>query len=163
MTGIAGDPSGVIRRDHLRKALRFGSIGLMATGTYDGCIQLRRLHRAGIVRVLRQGPVASLASDNHMLAKLFLIHDVGMAGLAGIMPGKRNRPRRNFADRRPSIVAILPKTTWYNSRPQDHESHQRDCDDHRQTNQVFDILKQVRVPCAVLPGAICAQNYAMLF
>jgi hypothetical protein len=26
---------------------------------------------------------------------------------------------------------------------------------------VFDVLKQVRVPCATLPGAICTQNCAM--
>ncbi len=161
MTGVAGEPSGVIRRGNLRKALRFGTVGFVTAGTHDGCVQLPGLHRTGIVRVLGQGPVASLASDNHMLAKLFLIHDVGMAGLAGVVPGKRNRSGRDLADRRASIVAILPKTVRYDSGPQDHECHQRYCDDDGQPNQVFDVLKQVRVPCATLPGAICTQNCAM--
>jgi hypothetical protein len=32
-----------------------------------------------------------------------------------------------------------------------------------QPNEVFDVLKQVRVPSAILLGAICAQNCAMFF
>ena len=74
--------------------------------------------------MLGQGPVASLASDHHMLAQLFLIHDVGMAGLAGLVPGKRNRPGRDLADRRASIVAVLPKAARYDRSPQNDESHQ---------------------------------------
>ena len=91
-------------------------------------------------------PVASLASHDRMLAKFFLIHHVGVAGLAGVVPGKRNRPRRDLSDRRPSIVAVLPKTAWHHRRSQDHECHQRDCDHGGQPNQVFDILEQGRVP-----------------
>ena len=152
MTGVAGDPSGVIRRHHLRKALRLGSVGLVTAGAYHGRVQLRGLHRTGILRMLGLGPVASLASHNHMLAKFFLIHDVGMAGLAGFVPGKRNRPRRDLADRCPAIVAVLPKTARHDSRPQDHERHQRDYDHRRQPNEVFDILKQVRSPRAREPA-----------
>ena len=51
--------------------------------------------------MLGQRPVAGLASNHHMLTKLFLIHDVSMASLAGIVPGKRNRPGRDLADRGP--------------------------------------------------------------
>ena len=113
--------------------------------------------------MLSLGPVASLASDHYMLAKFFLIDDVGVAAFAGLVSGKRNRSRRDLADRGPSIVAILPKTARHDRSPQDHECHQRDCDDDCQPNEVFDVLKQSRVPCAILPGAICAQNSAMLF
>jgi hypothetical protein len=68
--------------------------------------------------MLGQGSVASLASDHHMLALLFLIHHVGMAGLAGIVAGKGNRPGRDLGDRRASIVAVLSKTVRYDSGAQ---------------------------------------------
>ncbi len=163
MTGVAGYPSRVIGCGNLWEVVRLGSVGLVATGAYHGCIQLRGLHGARVIRMLGLGPVTSLASYHHMLAKFFLIHNVGVAGLADLMPGKRNLPRGDLADRRPSIVAILPKAARHNRSPQDYEGHQSDCHDGGQTNEVFDILEQGRVPCAILPGAICAQNSAMLF
>jgi hypothetical protein len=149
MAGIAGEASGVIGCSNLRKALRFGAVGLVTARTHQGCVQLLGLHRTGVVRVLGQGSVASLASNHHMLAKFFLIQHVGMAGFAGIVPGKRNRPGRDLADRRPSIVAVLPKTAGYDRGPQNHECHQRYRDDYCQPNEVFDVLKQVRVPVTV--------------
>jgi len=131
MAGVAGDPSGMIRRGYLRKALRFGAVGLVAAGTHDGCVQFLGLHGSRVVGVLGQGPVAGLASDNHMLAKFFLIHDVGMAALAGVVPGKRNRPGRDLTDCRASIVAVLPKAARYDRSPQNDESHQPRCYDCR--------------------------------
>jgi hypothetical protein len=157
MTGVAGYASGVIRRDHLREVLRLGSVGLVTTGAYDGCVQLRGLHRTRVIRMLSLGPVASLTSDHYMLAKSFLIDDVGVAAFAGLVPGKRNRPGRDLADCGPSIVSILPKTAGHNRCPQDHEGYQGDYDDDCQPNEVFDVLKQNRVPCAILPGAICVK------
>lgn len=115
MAGVAGDPSGVVGRGNLREVSRLGTVGFMTAGTHDGCIQLFGLQRSGVVRVLGQSPVTSLASDYHMFAKLFLIRDVGMAGLADIVPGERNRPGRDLANRLPSIVSILPKTLRYHS------------------------------------------------
>jgi hypothetical protein len=123
MTGVTGEPSGVIRRGNLRKARRLGSVSLMTTSTHHGRVQLRRLHGTGIVCVLGQSPVASLARDYHMLAKLFLIHDLGVAGLAGIVPCKRNRPRRDLTDCRPSIVAILAETVRDDGGSQNYECY----------------------------------------
>lgn len=140
MTGVAGKPSGVIRRGNLRKVLRFGGVGLVTARTHHGCVQLLGLHRAGIVRVLGQGPVASLASKNHVLAKLFLIDDVGMASFTRGVPGKRNRARGDLADRRPTIVTILTKTARHDRNAQDHERDQRYDHDGRQPNEVFDVL-----------------------
>jgi len=73
--------------------------------------------------MLSLGSVASLASDHHMLAKFFLIDDVGVAAFAGLVPGKRNRPRHDLVDRGPSVVAILPETAGHNRCPQDHEGY----------------------------------------
>jgi hypothetical protein len=158
MAGVAGDPSRVVRCNYLRKALWLGAVGLVTSGTHNGGIQLFGLQRSGVIRVLGQSPVASLASNHHMLTKLFLIHDVGMAGLADIVPGERNRPGRDLANRMPSIVAILPKTLRHHSGSQEQEDHQRYGDDGSQPNEVFDVFEQIRVPAPIVPGAICARN-----
>jgi len=121
----------MIRRSNLRKVLRFGAVGLVAASTHDGCVQLLRLRRTGVVRMLGLGPVAGLTSDHHVLAQLLLIHDVGVAALAGVVPGKRYRTRGVLADCSTSIVAILPKAARYDRSPQNDESHQRYCDDRR--------------------------------
>ena len=161
MASIAGKPSGVLCRGNLRKAFRFSAVGLVTAGTQDCRIQLLGQHRTGIVRMLRQRPVAGFARYNHMLAKLFLLHDVGVAGFTGLVPGKRNRPGRDLAYRRASIVAVLPKTVRYDGGPQDHESQDPNHHDDCQPNEVFDVLKQARLPCGILPDAICAENCAM--
>ncbi len=163
MAGVAGDSSGVIRDNNLRKALRLGAVGLVAAGTHHGCVQFLGLYRSGIIGVPGQSSVASLASNHHMLAKLLLVYDVGVAGLAGVASGKCNRSGRDLTDRRSSIVAILPKAVRYDGGAQNYECHQRDGDDGSQPNEVFDVLKQARVPWVLLPGTICAQNCAMLF
>ena len=123
MASIAGEPTGMIRRGYLRKALWLGGVGLVTAGTHDGCVQFLGLYRTRIVCVLGQGPVAGLASDNHMLAKFFLVHDLSVATLAGVVPGKRDRPGRDLTDCRASIVAILPKTVRHYSGSQYHECH----------------------------------------
>ena len=130
----------MIRRDNLRKVLRFSGVALVTARTHHGRVQLLGLHRTRIVRVLGQGPVASLASDNHVLAKLFLIDDVGMASLARAVPGKRNRSRGDLADRRATIVTILTKTARHDRSAQDHERDQSYGHDGRQPNEVFDVL-----------------------
>ena len=158
MAGVAGDPSGVIGRGNLREISRLGTVGFMTAGTHDGRVQLFGLHRSRVVRMLSQSPVASLASNHHMLAQFFLLQDVGMAGLAGIVPGKCNRPGCHLANRMPSIVAILPKTLRYYSGSQKQEDHQRYGDDASQPNEVFDVFKQISVPAPIVPGAICARN-----
>jgi len=53
-------------------------------------------------------------------------------------------------------VAILSKTVGHYRGPQYHECRQPDYDDDCQPNEVFDVLKQVCVPCALTPAAICA-------
>ncbi len=154
MARVAGQPSGVVRRGHLRKALRLGAVGLVTAGAHDGRVQFLGLHRSGIVGMFGESSVAGFASHNHMLAKLFLIHDVGMAGLASLVTGKRNWPGGDLADRVATVVSVLPKTMRYDSGPQHYECHQRYCHDGCQPNQVFDVLKQIRVPCATLLGAL---------
>ena len=56
-----------------------------------------------------QRSVASFAGHNHMLTLFFLFHDVGMAGLTGIVAGECNGPGRSLGDRSPAIMPVLPK------------------------------------------------------
>ncbi len=158
MAGVAGETCGVIGRRDLREAFRLGRVGLVTAGTHHGRIQLCGMHRTGIVGVLGQGSVTSLASDHHMLAQLFLFHHVGMAGLAGLVPRKRDRSGRDLADRRTSVVTVLAKTVGHYRGPQNHECRHRDDEHDCQTNEVFDILKQVCVPCVLTPATICARS-----
>ena len=158
MTRVAGESSRMIRCRHLRKAPWFGAVGFMTPGADDGCVQIPRLHGTGVVRVLGLGAVAGLARDHHMLAQLLLIHDVGMAGLAGAVPGKRNWPGRDLGNRRASIVAILAKAARYDRGPQHYECCQRNCHDHGQSDQVFDVLKQVAFPVPDCPARSAREN-----
>jgi len=144
MTSVAGDPSGVIGGGNLRKAFRFRGVGFVAASTDDRRVQFCWLHRTGVVGVPGLGPVASLAGNHNVLAEFLLIHNVAMAGLAGVMPGKRDRPGRDLADRGAAIVAILPKTPRNNSGPEKHKCHQRNGDNGRQANEVFNVFKQDR-------------------
>jgi len=163
MAGVAGDPTRVIRCNYLRKALWLGAVGLMTAGTHDGGVQFLGLQRSGVVRVLDKSPVTSFASDYHMLTQFFLIRDVGMTGFADIVPGERNRPRRDLTDRRPSIVAVLPKTAGYHSASQKQEDDQRYGDDGSQPNEVFDVFEQISVPAPIVAVAICVRNCPMYF
>jgi hypothetical protein len=114
VTGIAGDPTGVICGGNLRKALRFGAVGFMTTRTNDRRIEFWGLYRCRVVGVLRQGSVARLAGDDHMLALFLLIDDLSVAGLARFVARKRNRPGRNLGNGVASIVAVLPETARNN-------------------------------------------------
>ena len=130
----------MVRRDNLRKVFRLGSVGFVTASSDYGCVQLLGLHRAGIISVLGLGAMAGLAGDNHMLAHLLLVHYIAVAGLASAVPGKGNWSRCDLADRRTTIVAVLPKTARHHRRAQDHKPHQRYEHYRSQPNQVFNVL-----------------------
>ena len=69
-----------------------------------------------------------------------------MAGLARIVAGKGDRPVRRLRDRRAAIVPVLPKTARDDSSAQDDERNQRYRHDGRKPDEVFYVLKQVRIP-----------------
>jgi len=125
MAGVAGYSSGVICRYHLWETFRLGAVGFVTAGADDGGVQLGRCDRSGIIGVNGLGSVAGFASDDHMLTLLFLINDVGMAGLAGVVAGKGNGPSGGFSDGISAIVAILPKTGRDDRGAQDGEDNHR--------------------------------------
>lgn len=105
--------------------------------------------------MLGQRSMASLARNDHMLALLFLICDVGVAGLANIVAGKGCRPGCDLRDRRAPVVAVLSKTARNDSSPQHDKRDQGDCHDCGQPDEVFCVLEQVRIPASDF-GRVCA-------
>jgi len=163
MARVAGKTSRVIRGRDLRESFRLGAVGFVTARAHQGRVQLRWRDRRGIIRVLRQSTVASLARDNDMSALLLLLDDFGMADLARFVAGVGYGPARGLSDRRPAIVTVLPKAPWHDRSTQDNECDQRDRHHRGQPDQVLCILKQGRFPRALPSGTICARICAILF
>lgn len=110
MACVTSETSGVIRSGDLGKALRLRGVRLVATGAQYGRIEFGGFYRGGIVRVLGQRSVAGLAIHLRMPASVFLVKDVDMAGLAGLMASELNRPGRDFGHCISAVVPVLSKT-----------------------------------------------------
>ena len=106
---IAGDSARMLRRDDLRKLLRFGDVRFVTTGAKHGGLQFSRLDRARVFRMLCQRPVARLAIDSRMPSFLFQFEHVGMAHLAGLVAGKDSRMRGDFGNCIAPVMAVLVK------------------------------------------------------
>jgi len=87
MAGVAGDAAGVVRGNDLRESFRLGAVGFVAASADDGGVEFRRLDGGWVVGVLGLGSVAGFAGDDDVLAELFLIDNVGVAGLANVVSG----------------------------------------------------------------------------
>ena len=122
---------------------------------------LARLHGGGIVGVFGLGSVAGFAGDDDVLALLFLIDHVGMAGLADIVAGVGDRAGGDFGDGGAAIVSVLAETVGDDEGTQADEGNQGDGHDDREPDEVFDVLEQDDLS-APDSGRGCAQNCAML-
>jgi hypothetical protein len=71
-----------------------------------------------------------------------------MTGLAGIVPGMSDGPSRDLRDRRSTIMAVLTKAVRNNSGAQNDERHQSDDHDGCETDEVFRVFEQVRIPAS---------------
>ena len=100
----------MIRGGNLGEGFGLGAIGLVAARTDHGGVEFGGLHGGGIVGVLGLGSVAGFTGDDDMLALLFLIDHVGMAGLADIVAGEGCWPGRDLRDGGAAIVSVLAKT-----------------------------------------------------
>ncbi len=145
----------------LGEGLRLGTVGLVATGADDGGIELGRFHGGRVVSMPGLGSVASFAGDDDVLALLLLVYNVGMAGLAGVMAGEGDRPRRCLGDGSAAIVAVLAEAARDDGGAQEKECDHCDRHDGGEPDEVFDVLEQV----AFLrrdAGAMCAGKGAMI-
>ena len=94
------------------------------------------------------GSVAGFAGNDHVPALLFLLHHIGVAGLAGIVSGKGHWPRSGLRDGSSAIVAVLSETMRDDRCAQGHKYDQQDHDDHSEPNQVFCVLEHFPLPRA---------------
>jgi len=101
-----------------------------------------------------QRAMAGFARHNHVLALLFLIYDVSVAGLARLTTGKGHRTGRDLGHRSAPVVAVLPKTLRDDRGAQGYEYNHRYSDDYSKAEEMFKVLKHVRFTCARLQGAI---------
>ncbi len=114
--------------DNLGEILRLGEVCLMTTDAEHGGVQLCRLDRGRIVGMLRQRPMARLAGNSLVHALAFHFQDVGVAAVADLMAGVRNRPRCDLLDRIAAVVSVLPKT----ARDENAAQHQKQNAPHQE-------------------------------
>src|ERR1051326_5300766 len=114
MAGVAGQTTGVVGGDDLRECFGLRAVGLVAAGGEDRGVELGRLDRGRVVGVFGLGTVAGFAGDHNVLAQLFLIDDIGVAGFADFVAGMGDRAGSGFGDGVAAIVSVLAKTVGHN-------------------------------------------------
>jgi len=124
VTGIAGSASGVLRRVHLGETLGLSDAGLVTADAKHRRVQLRGLHRRGIVSVLGLRSVAGLASHSlvHTLALYF--ENVGVTGFADLMSGVGDGRCRDFRDGVGPIVSVAAKAVRHKKTAQHQKPNQ---------------------------------------
>lgn len=127
---------------HLGEGFRLGTVGFVAAGADEGGVELGRFHGRGIVSMPGLGSVAGFARDNHMLALLLLIDDVGMAGLARVVPSEGQGAARCLGDGGAAIVPVLPEGAGDDGGAQDDEGNDCDCHHSGETDEVFNVFEQ---------------------
>ena len=145
MACITSQACGVFGGCDLGDPFRLGAVGLMTACTNHGGIELWRLDGRGIIGVSGLRTVAGLARHGDMFTELFLIDNLGVACLANIASGMRDRACRDFFDGIGTVMAVLAKRAGHDRGAEDNESNQGDGDDGRQPDQVFDIFEQIRI------------------
>ncbi len=111
----------------------------------------------------RLGSMASLAGNDHMLALLFHIDNIGVAGFTNVVASKGHGSRRDFSNGRTTIMTVLAKAVRHDSRTQNDEGYQGNRHNRGEPNEMFYVLEQVFLSFATLQGPICAHNCAMIF
>jgi hypothetical protein len=106
VAGLAGKAAGVLVGVDLGEAGRLGGAGRMTSDADDGGIEFGG-HDRGVVGVILQRTMTSLAVDMLMFARLLGFGDVGMAGLAGGVPGEVEGLGRDLCDGGSTVVPIL--------------------------------------------------------
>jgi hypothetical protein len=114
----------------------------MATGAEDGRVELGRLD-GGIIRVRGLRSVARFAIHMRVLAGGFLVEDIRMAGLAGLMARELNGPGRDFGHGTSPVVAVLSKTFRDQETPDDEECQEAEHEDPSQAEKMSCILEDI--------------------
>jgi len=119
----------MIGGSNLREAPGLRRAGLMAADAKYCGVEFGWGYGGRIVRVLCQRPVAGFAIHVRVLAVFLLIEHVGVAGLAGLVPGEIDRPGRYFGQCIAAIVAVLSETLRHQKAP-DHKEQEYPRNEH---------------------------------
>ena len=114
---------------NLREPLGLRRAGLMTADTEHRGVEFGWGHGGRIVRVLGQRPVAGFAIHVRVLPVFFLIQHVGVANLAGLVPGEIDRTGRDFGQCIAAIVAVLSETSRHKKAP-DHQEQEYPRNEH---------------------------------
>lgn len=142
MAGVAGQTTGVIGGDDLGESFGLGAVGFVAASAEDRGVQFGRLDRGRVVGVFGLGSVAGFAGDHNVLAQLFLIDDIGVAGFADFVAGMGDGAGSGFRDGVAAVVAVVAETVRHDGGAQQDEGDQSDHHHSGQTDQVFRVFEQ---------------------
>lgn len=158
MAGVTSHSTGVVGGVHLGEELGFGAIGLVTARAEDCGIELGGLDRGGVVGVLGLRAMASFAGDMRMAAGFFLVHHIDVAGLAGFVTCVRDGTGRDFFERRPAKVAVLPEGLRNDRRTKQQERHYSDQHYRGEPKKMFRVPEQGRITSWDMsaPIALCA-------
>ena len=156
MAGFAGKAVGVVDRDNLREVSGLGRIRLVAADAEDRGIKPGRGQGSGIIRVPGQRPMAGFAIHVSVLATLFLVEDIGMAGFTGLMAGEIEWPGGDFGQRIAAIVSVLSETAGHHkasdNQKQDYARDEQSCQSE-QMSRIFEGIHD-----AMSTRIFCVQN-----
>ena len=148
MAGVAGKSAGVIGSHDLGEILWLGRVRFVAPCAHHCCVQLRGRNRCGIVGMLCQSSVASLARHHDVLALFLQICNVSVANLAGFVASESHGPSGDLRNGRAAVMSVLSKAAGDDGGAQDNERHQRNDHYGGETDEVFRILEHVRIPAS---------------
>src|SRR5579862_1289610 len=144
MAGLTGYAVGVFVDGDLGEILRPCGTGAMASRAQHGSIEFGRCN-GGIGGMRRERAVASFAIDLLVLSLVFLLRDIGVTGLAGLVAGKFGGMGCDLRDGRGAVVAVLPEGLRYDVSANGPENEE--CDDEQacKTKQMSRIFEEVHL------------------
>jgi hypothetical protein len=141
MATITERSAGVLGGNYLGESWRFGRVLLMAAAAEVRNVGKLRHVRAGIIRMLRQRTVASLAGDMGVLAGSPGFRLIVVAHHAGILPCKRDGVLADQIQSAWPVMAVLAERLGNNGAPYNHENRQTSQQNHSRPNQMGRIVK----------------------
>jgi hypothetical protein len=140
MARLAGNSIRMTCRYDLRKALRLCSAGFMALRAQHSGVQLGGLN-GRIVSVGSHRAVTSFAIYGGMLASLFLVRYIRVAGFAGLAAREMNGLRGDFAECSSAVVPVLSKCVRHEPDPYRQKYEDCHCENPREAKEVSGIAK----------------------
>ncbi len=138
MTIRAHHAGEMVGGNHLLEPFRFGRALLVALhAEFRGVGFLRQLF-AGRVFGLRA--VAGLTVHARVLARVFFLGDIGVAGFADFMSSVDNGQCGRFRDRISTVVAVLPEGRRNKERPENEKKDRPQYKDASQPEEMFGVF-----------------------